>query len=101
MTKLQRLKEISEELFRTANELAGNVTGTVAVELHKTRNTLENAIRMLETGTTLEDEKKMFRDHLMAQPFNALRRKEDVEEMVELLTSAKAAGRDVHKPVKA
>lgn len=88
--KLPRLKEISEELFLMANELADNKTGTVAVELHKTRNVLENAIRMLETGVTLEDEKKMFRDHLMAQPFNANKAPEDIEYMVEMLTSAKA-----------
>jgi hypothetical protein len=88
--KLPRLKEISEELFQTANGLAGNKTGTVAVELHKTRNVLENAIRMLETGVTLEDEKKMFRDHLKGQPFNAKRSDEDIESMVEQLTSAKA-----------
>jgi len=88
--KLPRLKEISEELFLTANELAGKETGTVAVELHKTRNVLENAIRMLETGTTLEDEKKMFRDYLKGQSFNAKRSDEDIESMVEALTSPKA-----------
>jgi len=84
--KLARLKEIHDELFTTANSLAGNETGCVAVEIHRAHGVLNNAIRMLETGVTLEDEKNMMRTHLKGQLFNANKSDEEIEYLVELLT---------------
>lgn len=91
--KLKRLKEIHDELFTIANSLAGDETGCVAVTVHKSHGVLNNAIRMLETGITLEDEKAMFREHLKGQLFNRNKSDEEIEYMVELLTKTRQKAR--------
>lgn len=45
--KINRLKEISEELFDIANSLAGDETGTEASCLHLTRGNIDDVIQSL------------------------------------------------------
>ena len=85
--KLKRLQEIHDELFTLANSLAGDETGCVAVTIHRSHGILNNAIRMLTTGITLEDEKEMFREHLKGQLFNRNKSEAEIEYMVEMLTA--------------
>ena len=54
---IDRLKEISDELFTIANSLAGSVTGTAAASLHGAKGQVSNVVRMLETGITDDDKK--------------------------------------------
>lgn len=84
--RISRLEEISEELFTIANSFGGNVTGTGAVELHRTNNRLRNAIRILTEGPTPEDKKSQIREHLTNN--NPLKHSPaEIELMVERLVS--------------
>lgn len=93
--KLKRLEEISDELFTLANEFGGNVTGTVAVEIHRANSVLHNAMRMLKTGVTEEDERNMFRQHLRSQTFNAGKTDAEIEQLVNLLCHTRTAAKRI------
>lgn len=93
--KLKRLQELSDELFMLANELGGDETGTVAVEVHRANSVLNNAMRMLKTGVTEEDERNMFRQHLRSQTFNAGKTDAEIEQLVNLLCHTRTAAERV------
>ena len=81
---INRLKEISDELFTIANSLGGEVTGTAASSLHGASGRVSNVVRMLETGITNDDKKAVLREHFKNQSFNKGKSEADIEHLVEL-----------------
>jgi hypothetical protein len=89
--RIKRLKDISDELFNLANSFGGDETGIAAVEIHRSENLLNNAIRMLESGITLEDKKNAIRAFFDKSPLNANKSAEELEELVNMLVRPKPA----------
>jgi hypothetical protein len=53
--RLERLEELRLELGDIANTFAGNKTGCAAFELHDASGRINEAIRMITEGSTIED----------------------------------------------
>lgn len=67
-TRLTRLEAIASEIQDLANSFAGDVTCTAAAELHVAANKVHNAMRMIRTGSTPEDETKMWAEWFLNHP---------------------------------
>lgn len=78
-----RLTEISDELFTIANSLAGNETGIAAASLHGASGRVNNVVRMLKTGITMDDRKAVLREHFKNQIMNKGKSDAEIEFLVE------------------
>lgn len=56
--RIKRLEQIENEIHDIANSYAGDLTGPVAVELHRAGGYLHEAIDMAIRGPTKEDKRR-------------------------------------------
>jgi hypothetical protein len=62
--RLERIMEIRNELFDIANSYAGDETGVIASELHRSCNCILRANKMATEGISPLDEERQFSEWL-------------------------------------
>jgi hypothetical protein len=63
--RIMRLRDIETKLHNIANSYSGDLTGPVAVELHRAAGYLHEAIDMAVRGPTKEDKRRQLTEWFM------------------------------------